>query len=141
MCPAEVSGWVFGHDASATTPKVLLRWDDVMASSALKSALRYTACRQAVYLKIRLRLWLAGRHRRSVGNLSVIRGRGRFGPAATNRSEPAIGRSTQAVGLSLQAGTPARPAKPREQKPCDGTFAGADRWPTGAGAWSRYHKP
>lgn len=88
MCPAEVSGWVFGHDASATTPKVLLRWDDVMASSALKSALRYTACRQAVYLKIRLRLWLAGRHRRSVGNLSVIRGRGRFGPAATNRSEP-----------------------------------------------------
>ncbi|MCK1400303.1 hypothetical protein IVB45_05625 [Bradyrhizobium sp. 4] len=39
----------------------------------------------------------------------------------------AIGRSTQAVGLSLQAGTPARPTKPREQKRCDGTFAGADR--------------
>ena len=29
----------------------------------------------------------------------------------------------------------------RPQKPCDGTFSGADRWPTGAGAWSRHHQP
>ena len=44
--------------------KVLSRWDNVMASSALKSALRYTACMQAVYLKTKLRLHLAGHGRR-----------------------------------------------------------------------------
>ena len=32
-------------------------------------------------------------------------------------------------------------AEPRGQKPCDGTFTGADRWPTGAGAGSRHHQP
>src|SRR6476620_1704730 len=74
------------HDASATPAMVLWRWDNVMASSALKSALRYTACVQAVYLKIKLPLDSAGRHRRSVGNLSATPGRRRFGPAATNRS-------------------------------------------------------
>src|SRR6476620_6950314 len=74
------------HDASATPAMVLWRWDNVMASSALKSALRYTACVQAVYLQIKLPLDSAGRHRRSVGNLSATPGRRRFGPAATNRS-------------------------------------------------------
>src|ERR1700680_462637 len=41
----------------------------------------------------------------------------------------------------LQAGAPAGPAKQRGQKPCDGTFPGADRWPTGAPTWSRHHQP
>src|SRR5665811_1898868 len=33
------------------------------------------------------------------------------------------------------------PAGLRGQKPCDGTFPRADRWPTGAGTWSRHHQP
>lgn len=45
-----------------------------MASSALKSALRYTACMQAAYLNIKLHLCLAGRHRGSVGKLRNSRG-------------------------------------------------------------------
>src|SRR5437867_13256427 len=36
---------------------------------------------------------------------------------------------------------PAGPAKPRGQTPCDGTFPRADRWPAGAGTWSRHHQP
>src|SRR5216684_3975175 len=46
--------WV--HETSATPARVLWRWDSVMASSALKSALRSTACMQAVDLKTKLLL-------------------------------------------------------------------------------------
>src|ERR1700716_1616116 len=53
--------WV--HDTSATPARVLWRWDNVMASSALKSALRSTACVQAVDLKTKLLLRLSGRRR------------------------------------------------------------------------------
>src|SRR4030095_2133244 len=58
--------WV--HEASATPARVLLRWDDVMASSALKSALRSTACMQAADLKTILHRRLTEPPRRSVGN-------------------------------------------------------------------------
>src|ERR1700674_5591947 len=67
--PAEASRttpWV--HDTSATPARVLSRWDNVMASSALRSALRSTACMQAVDLKTKLLLRLTGRRRRSVGS-------------------------------------------------------------------------
>ena len=53
----------------------------------------------------------------------------------------AIGRASATYGWPLQAGAPAGPARTEWQKPCDGTFAGADRWPTGAGTWSRHHQP
>jgi len=53
----------------------------------------------------------------------------------------AIGRAAAALGLPLQAGAPDRPAKPREEKPCDGTFSRADRRPSGAGARSRHYQP
>jgi hypothetical protein len=51
--------WV--HETSATPARVLWRWDNVMASSALKSALRSTACTQAVDLKTKLLLRSTGR--------------------------------------------------------------------------------
>src|ERR1700761_3421539 len=74
------------HDTSATPAKVLSRWENVMASSALKSALRYTACMQAVYLKTKLRLHSAGYRRRSVVNSTEIRNVRRSGREATTLS-------------------------------------------------------
>ena len=76
--------WV--HDTSATPARVLWRWDNVMASSALKSALRFTACMQAVNLKTKLLLRLAGRRRRSVGNCGATLSRPRFGRGVTSLS-------------------------------------------------------
>ena len=76
--------WV--HDTSATPARVLWRWDNVMASSALRSALRFTACMQAVDLKTKLRLRLTGRRRRSVGSCSATPGLPRSGRAATSLS-------------------------------------------------------
>src|ERR1700694_6210580 len=73
--------WV--HDTSATPARVLWRWDNVMASSALRSALRFTACMQAVNLKTKLRLRLTGRHRRSVGSCSATRDVPKFGSGGT----------------------------------------------------------
>src|ERR1019366_5029206 len=58
--------WV--HDTSATPARVLWRWESVMASSALRSGLRSTACMQAVDLKTKLHLRLIGRGRRLVGS-------------------------------------------------------------------------
>src|SRR5258708_22589199 len=52
---------------------------------------------------------------------------------------PPIGRAPAAMGWPLQTGTPAGPAETRGQKPCDGTFPRADRWPAGAETWSRHH--
>src|SRR4029453_8049440 len=77
--------WV--HDASATPVRVLLRWDDVMASSALKSALRSTAGMPAVDLKTILHRRLAERRRRSVGNCGATPGRPRSGREATSLFE------------------------------------------------------
>ena len=76
--------WV--HDTSATPARVLWRWDNVMASSALKSALRSTGCMQPVDLKTKLRLRLTGRRRRSVGNCGATPGLPRSGPGATSLS-------------------------------------------------------
>ena len=57
-----------------------------MASSALRSALRSTACMQAVDLKTKLRLRLTGRRRRSVGNFGATPGLPRSGRGATSLS-------------------------------------------------------
>src|SRR6478672_5523265 len=76
--------WV--HDTSATPARVLWRWDSVMASSALRSALRFTACMQAVNLKTKLRLRLTVRRRRSIGSCGATPGLPRSGGAATSRS-------------------------------------------------------
>ena len=78
------SAWV--HDTSATPARVSWRWDNVMASSALKSALRFTACMQAVNLKTKLLLRSAGRRRRSVGNCGATPGPRRFGRGVTSLS-------------------------------------------------------
>src|SRR5438132_12615119 len=130
----------WAHDTSATSARVLWRWDNVMASSALKSALRFTACMQAVNLKTKLRLRSTGRHRQpgAAAQFPAYQGLGR-GLRACPGS--AIGRASATVGWPLQAGAPAGPAKPRGQTPCDGTFPRADRWPAGAGTWSRHHQP
>jgi hypothetical protein len=99
---------------------VLWRWDNVMASSALKSALRYTACMQAVYLKIKLPLHSAGRRRRSIGNLSATRGRPRLGPAVTNRSGPSNWPSGGGGGIVASSW--------RASQTCKATSAKALRW-------------
>ena len=78
--------WV--HETSATPARVLWRWDNVMASSALKSALRFTACMQAVNLKTKLRLRFTVRRRRSIGSCGAtpayqgLEGRLRAGPGS-----------------------------------------------------------
>jgi len=139
MSPLAGPAWV--HDASATPAKVLLRWDDVMASSALRSALRYTACMQAVYLKPNCGRPGQGAFYDQSGTGAQFQADEGLGRRLRAGPGPAIGRVTEAMGLSLQTGAPAKPAKSRPQKPCDGTFAGADRWPAGAKAWSRHHQP
>ena len=137
--PAYWMPWV--HDTSATPARVLWRWDNVMASSALRSALRFTACMQAVNLKTKLRQRLTGRRRRSVVNFGATPGLPRSGRVTTSLSGLSNGGAPATVGWPLQAGAPAGPAKQRGQRPCDGTFPRADRWPTGAGTWSRHHQP
>src|SRR5216683_7383690 len=131
--------WV--HDTSATPARVLWRWDNVMASSALRSELRFTACMQAVNLKTKLRRHSIGRRQRSVGNCGGILGAPRSGWGVRACPGPPIGRAPAAMGWPLQTGTPAGPAETRGQKPCDGTFPRADRWPAGAETWSRHHQP
>src|SRR5258705_10308456 len=76
--------WV--HDTSATPARVLSRWDNVMASSALRSALRSTACMQAVDLKTKFHLRSTGRRRRSVGKCGAIPGPLRSGRGGTSLS-------------------------------------------------------
>ena len=85
---------------SATPARVLLRWDDVMASSALKSALRSTACMQAVDLKTILHWRLTERRRRSVGNCGATPGRPRAGREATSLFELSNWPSADASGMS-----------------------------------------
>ena len=82
-----------------------------MASSALKSALRFTACMQAVNLKIKLRLRFTGAVDDQSGAAAQLpayqglEGRLRAGPSAT------ISRTSATAGWPLQAGAPAGPAR------------------------------
>src|SRR4030081_948081 len=66
--------------------RVLWRWDNVMASSALRSALRFTACMQAVNLKTILGRRLVDRRRRLVGSCGATPDPPRSGAGATTRS-------------------------------------------------------
>ena len=86
-----------------------------MASSALRSALRSTACMQAVDLKPKLLLRLTGRGQRSVGNSSATPGPPKFGRGLRTCPGAAIGRASASAGWPLQAGAPAGPAEQRGQ--------------------------
>src|SRR6187402_3065938 len=57
------------------------------------------------------------------------------------RESPAADRAAPALGWSLQAGTPAGPAKSGERPPCDGTLSRTDRWPADARTRSHCHQP
>src|SRR4051794_41797662 len=78
--------------------RVLWRWDNVMASSALRSALRFTVCMQTVNLKTRLHRRLSGHRQRSVGSCGGTRNLPRCGRAATNLCGSAIGRTAATLG-------------------------------------------
>src|ERR1700716_2492535 len=108
--------WV--HDTSATPARVLWRWDNVMASSALKSALRSTACTQAVDLKTKLLLRLSGR--RSVGNCGATPGLPRSGWGATSLSGPSNWPSAGAGGMAASSW--------RASRTCGTAWAKALRW-------------
>src|SRR4030088_454851 len=110
--------WV--HDTSATPARVLWRWDNVMASSALKSALRSTACTQAVDLKTKLLLRLSGRRRRSVGNCGATPGLPRSGWGATSLSGPSNWPSAGAGGMAASSW--------RASRTCGTAWAKALRW-------------
>ena len=110
--------WV--HDTSATPARVLWRWDNVMASSALKSALRYTACMQAVYLKTKLRLRSTGRRQRSVGNCGATPGRPRSGRVAMSLSGLSNWPSAGAGGTAVSSW--------RASRTCETAWAKALRW-------------
>src|SRR6202048_670248 len=110
--------WV--HDTSATPARVLWRWDNVMASSALRSGLRSTACMQAVDLKTKLHLRLTGRHRRSVENCGVTRSLPRSGPAATSLSGPSNWPSAGGGGIAATSWHASRT--------CGTAWAKALRW-------------
>src|SRR5258705_11838858 len=102
--------WV--HETSAAPARVLWRWDNVMASSALRSALRSTGCMQPVDLKTKLRLRLTERHRRSVGSCGATPGLPRSGPGATSLSELSNWVRAGDDGLSASNGDANRTGKP-----------------------------
>jgi hypothetical protein len=110
--------WV--HDTSATPARVLWRWDNVMASSALRSALRSTACMQAVDLKTKLHLRSTGRRRRSVGNCGAIPGLPRFGRGVTSLSGLSDWPSAGAGGMAASSW--------RASRTCGIAWAIALRW-------------
>lgn len=56
VMPAEIVKGHLGSRHKCNTARVLLRWDNVMASSALRSVLISTACMQGVDLADKLRL-------------------------------------------------------------------------------------
>src|SRR5438034_8309713 len=117
MTPGE---WAWAHDTSATSARVLWRWDNVMASSALKSALRFTACMQAVNLKTKLRLRSTGRHRRSAGSCGAIPGLPRSGPGATSLSGLSNWPSVGDGGMAASSW--------RASRTCETAWANALRW-------------
>ena len=110
--------WV--HDTSATPARVLWRWDNVMASSALRSALRSTGCMQPVDLKTKLRLRLTGRRRRSVENCGATRSLPRSGRAATSLSGPSNWPSAGGGGIAATSW--------RASRTCGTAWAKALRW-------------
>ena len=91
-----------------------------MASSALKSALRSTACTQAVDLKTKLLLRLSGRRRRSVGNCGATPGLPRSGWGATSLSGPSNWPSAGAGGMAASSW--------RASRTCGTAWAKALRW-------------
>ena len=91
-----------------------------MASSALRSGLRSTACMQAVDLKTKLHLRLTGRHRRSVENCGVTRSLPRSGPAATSLSGPSNWPSAGGGGIAATSWHASRT--------CGTAWAKALRW-------------
>jgi len=91
-----------------------------MASSALKSALRSTACMQAVDLKTKLLLRSTGRRRRSVGNCGGTLGPPRSGRGATSLSGPSNWPSAGAGGMAA--------SNWRASRACRTTWAKALRW-------------
>ena len=91
-----------------------------MASSALKSALRYTACMRAVYLRARLRLRSTGRRRRSVGNCGETPNRPRSGRAVTSLSGLSTWPSAGAGGTAVSSW--------RASRTCETAWANALRW-------------
>ena len=91
-----------------------------MASSALKSALRFTACMQAVNLKTKLLLRSGGRRRRSVGNCDATPDPRRFGRAVTSLS--GLSNWLGAVGSGMAA------SSWRASRTCGTAWAKALRW-------------
>src|SRR3984893_12956497 len=118
--PCRLKGNPWVHDTSATPARVLWRWDNVMASSALRSGLRSTACMQAVDLKTKLHLRLTGRHRRSVENCGVTRSLPRSGPAARSLSGPSNWPSAGGGGIAATSWHASRT--------CGTAWAKALRW-------------
>ena len=91
-----------------------------MASSALRSALRSTACMQAVDLKTKLLLRLTGRRRRSVGSCGATPGPRRFGMGATSLSGLSNWPSAGAGGMAASSW--------RARRTCGTAWAKALRW-------------
>src|SRR5277367_5397237 len=91
-----------------------------MASSALKSALRFTACMRAVNLKTRLRPRLSRRLRRSAGNCDETPGLPRFGGEAMSLSGLSDWRSVGDVGMAASSW--------RASQTCGTAWAKALRW-------------
>src|SRR5216683_2233348 len=110
--------WV--HETSATPARVLWRWDNVMTSSVLRSALRSTACMQAVDLKTKLHLRSSGRRRRSVGNCGAIPGQLRSGRGVTSLSGPSDWPGVGAGGMVASSW--------RASRTCGTAWAIALRW-------------
>jgi hypothetical protein len=110
--------WV--HDTSATPVRVLWRWDNVMASSALRSALRSTACMQVADLKKVLHLHLTGLRRRSVGNCGATPSLPGPGRVATNLSGLIIWPSADGGGMTASSW--------RARRTCGTAWAKALRW-------------
>src|ERR1019366_9941071 len=110
--------WV--HDTSATPARVLWRWESVMASSALRSGLRSTACMQAVDLKNKLHLRLIGRGRRLVGSCGATRSPPRSGRAAMSLSGLSNWPSAGGGGMAASSW--------RARRTCGTAWAKALRW-------------
>src|SRR5712675_2823251 len=110
--------WV--HETSATPARVLWRWDNVMASSALRSELRFTACMQAVNLKTKLRRHSIGRRQRSVGNCGGILGAPRSGWGVTSLSGPTNWPSAGGDGMAA--------SNWHASRACGNAWAKALRW-------------
>jgi hypothetical protein len=91
-----------------------------MASSALKSALRFIVCMQAANLKPRLRLRLVGRHQQLAGNWAAIRDLPRSGRAATSLSGRSDWLSAGANGMAA--------SNWRASQTCEKASAKALRW-------------